>query len=159
MDNIIENQAYLFLIFILNGIIIGLLFDIFRILRRSFKTPNFITYIEDIVFWVISTLIVVYSLFIFNNGEIRGYIFIGLVFGIAIYILFFSKLIMKVSVKFILFLKKVFRVVFKIIEYPVKILAIPIKFLLKKLLSLKIDLKNLKIKSKNSKKIQNKEGI
>ena len=30
------NQAYLFLIFTLNGIFIGLVFDFFRILRQGF---------------------------------------------------------------------------------------------------------------------------
>lgn len=42
-----ENQAYLFMIFVLNGILIGIIFDIFRILRRSFNTPNWVTYLED----------------------------------------------------------------------------------------------------------------
>lgn len=76
MNNVAISQAYLFIIFILNGILIGILFDIFRILRRSFKTPNIVTYIEDVLFWTISAILVLYSLFVFNNGEIRGYIFV-----------------------------------------------------------------------------------
>lgn len=72
------NQAYLFLIFILNGILIGLVFDVFRILRKSFNTPNFVTYLEDVFFWIIAAFIVLYSLFIFNNGQFRAYIFIGI---------------------------------------------------------------------------------
>ena len=36
----VANQANLFLIFTINGILIGLLFDIFRILRKKFKTSN-----------------------------------------------------------------------------------------------------------------------
>ena len=159
MNEIVANQAYLFLIFILNGILIGILFDIFRILRRSFKTPNFVTYIEDILFWIISTLSVIYSLFVFNNGEIRGYIFIGLIFGIAIYMLFFSKIVMKVSIKIMLLLKQVFKFLYKILSYPVKIILNPLKFLIKKLFSFKIDLQKLKIKSKSNKNLQNKEGF
>lgn len=50
----INNQAYLFLIFTINGILIGLLFDFFRILRRSFNTKDIITYIQDIVFWILT---------------------------------------------------------------------------------------------------------
>ena len=53
----VANQANLFLIFTINGILIGLLFDIFRILRKSFKTPDIITYIEDFFFWLITGLI------------------------------------------------------------------------------------------------------
>ena len=33
----IINQSYLFAIFMINGIIIGILFDIFRILRKIIK--------------------------------------------------------------------------------------------------------------------------
>lgn len=122
MNAVTVNQAYIFFIFMLNGIIIGIIFDIFRILRRSFKTSNLITYIEDMIFWTISALLVMYSLFIFNNGELRGYIFIGLLLGVAVYILFFSKTVIKVSVSIILFVKKVFLAIFRIISYPLKII-------------------------------------
>ena len=74
-DNL-ENQAYLFVIFILNGFLIGILFDIFRILRKSFKTKDWLTYIQDILFWILTGFIVLYSIFRFNNGELRGFIFI-----------------------------------------------------------------------------------
>ncbi len=122
------NQAYLFLIFILNGILIGGLFDVFRILRRSFNTPNFVTYIEDVMFWIISALIVMYTLFVFNNGQFRAYIFIGIFLGITIYMLFFSKFIVNISVKIILFMKKIALVIFKVLSYPISILY---KFIIK----------------------------
>ncbi len=123
------NQAYLFMIFILNGVLIGIIFDTFRILRRSFKTPNFITYIEDTLFWILSALIVMYSLFVFNNGQFRGYIFIGLFLGIAIYMLFFSKFIIKISVKIISVIKKVISIIFKILSYPIGLLYKTLKIL------------------------------
>lgn len=52
----LNEQVNLFLIFTLNGLIISLLFDFFRILRRSFNTKDIITYIEDIVFWILTRL-------------------------------------------------------------------------------------------------------
>lgn len=115
------NQAYLFLIFILNGILIGITFDVFRILRRSFNTSNFVTYVEDTLFWVISSIIVMYSLFVFNNGQFRAYIFVGILLGIAIYMLFFSKIIIRISVKIIEAIKRIAMFLFKIISYPIKI--------------------------------------
>ena len=71
-----ENQAYLFMIFIFNGFLISILFDIFRILRKSFKINDFITYIQDILFWILTTFIILYSIFKFTNGELRGFLFI-----------------------------------------------------------------------------------
>ena len=50
----ITNQGIIFLIFVLNGFVIGFLFDIFRILRKSFKTTDTITCIEDILFWILT---------------------------------------------------------------------------------------------------------
>ena len=37
----IENQAYLFVVFTLTGIILGIIFDFFRVLRKTFKTVDF----------------------------------------------------------------------------------------------------------------------
>lgn len=170
MNEVTVNQAYLFVIFILNGILIGLIFDIFRILRKSFTTPNFITYIEDIIFWTISALSVLYTLFVFNNGEIRGYIFIGLFIGVAIYMLFFSRIIIKISVRVILFFKNIIYTILKLISYPFliilkfinKLLIKPTKYVKNHINNMNNKIKNcqkLKINSKNKEKLENKEGF
>lgn len=108
------QQLYILLCFILTGISIGILFDIFRIIRRSFKTSNIITYIHDFLFWILTGAILLFSIFNFNNGELRGYIFIGIILGIILYISIFSKHFTKIFVKIIVTFKK-------IINYPVKL--------------------------------------
>ena len=116
-----QTQAYAFVIFIINGILIGILFDIFRIFRKSFKTADVVTYIEDCIFWIISGLVLLYSIFKFNNGEIRLYILIGIILGVSIYMLIFSKMFINTSV----FIIKVIKIIFNII------IIIPIKFFIK----------------------------
>ena len=116
-----QNQAYSFLIFILNGLLLGILFDIFRILRKSFKTPDFVTYIEDIFFWILSGIVLLYSIFKFNNGELRLYVFMGILIGILIYMLLFSKIIINVSTYIIKIIKKTFHI----------LIFIPVKFIIK----------------------------
>ena len=111
------NQAYLFLIFTLNGIFIGLLFDFFRILRKTFKTANLVTYIEDIVFWIITGISIIYCMYNFSDGNIRLFMFLGLIFGIILYMLTLSKIIIKTFVISINILKKIFN---KIIIMPLK---------------------------------------
>lgn len=118
----ITNQAFLFLVFVVIGLIIGLLFDIFRILRISFKTKDVVTYIEDILFWIITGILVLYSIFIFNNGEIRFFIFIGIAIGVILYIMLFSSYIIKYSVYIINFIKKVTGIIFNIILIPLRYL-------------------------------------
>ncbi len=116
-----NNQAYIFFIFILNGLIIGILFDIFRIMRKSFKTSDFRTNLQDILFWIFTGLILLYSIFRFNNGELRAYIFLGVFIGVALYMLLFSKIFIKVN----LFIVKIIKQVFKYI------IVIPIKYIFK----------------------------
>lgn len=124
----VTNQAYLFLVFTINGIIIGLLFDIFRILRRSFKTSDIVTYLQDILFWVLTGFILLYSIFTFSNGEIRFYMFLGVFLGCLIYMLIFSKYFININVKIILILKKVIGKILSIIIFPIKM---TIKFIKK----------------------------
>lgn len=73
-----DNQICLFIIYFICGAIIGLLFDIFRILRKSFKTSDITTYIEDIIFGVLTGIFLITMLFIFSNGQLRFYIFVAI---------------------------------------------------------------------------------
>ena len=106
-------QLYNFFIFIILGIIISFIFDIFRILRKKFKTSNFITYIEDILFWILTGILILYSIWFFNNGEIRIFIFLGIIVGILLYIFTLSNIIVKI-----------FSTIF---SYIIRILIIPFK--------------------------------
>ncbi len=130
------SQGYLFLIFILVGITIGILFDIFRILRRTFKTSDFVTYIQDILFWLLSGIILIYSIFIFNNGELRAYIFLSIFIGIITYILTISKYFIKLNVTILTGIKKIFNLIFKIILYPFKVIFKSVKIILVRPLNL-----------------------
>ena len=103
MESLATSQAHVFLIFVLNGIILAFVFDIFRICRKSFQTPDWVTYLEDILFWFITCVLLAYSIYTFNNGEIRLYMIFGIIIGAILYILTISKYIIKFSVKIIMF--------------------------------------------------------
>lgn len=127
----VTNQAYLFLIFMVNGIIIGILFDFFRILRKSFKTADLITYIEDILFWILAGIILLYSIFVFNNGEIRLFMFLAVILGTIIYMLIASKYVIKINVTIITFVKKILLVPINFIAKILrKIFFKPISFVI-----------------------------
>ena len=116
----IINQGYIFVIFILNGFLIGILFDIFRILRKSFKTKDIVTYIEDILFWIITGVFLLYSVFNFNDGEIRLYMFIAILIGVLLYMLILSSYIVKINVKIITFVKNLLQKTFNVFFKPFK---------------------------------------
>ena len=98
----IYTEFNIFLAFILIGLIIGFLFDFFRILLRTYKTPDFITIIEDIVFWLVSGIILLLGIFILNEGKIRAYLFLGLFLGIIVYTMIFSRGVVKIGTKILI---------------------------------------------------------
>ena len=118
------NQAYLFLIFTLDGLLIGLLFDFFRILRKSFKTVNLITYVEDILFWILTGISIIFCMYRFSGGSLRLFMFLGLGFGLIFYMLTFSKMIIAIFVFLLTAIKNT-------IHQIIKIIIIPFRFIYK----------------------------
>lgn len=128
------SQIQLFILFLINGILIGFIWDFFRALRKVFKTKDFITYIEDIIFWILTGIIVLYSIFKFNNGEIRFYIFFAIITGIIIYINLLSIFFIKVNFLFLRVIKKILIFFLKINSILIKLIKIifkkPISFII-----------------------------
>ena len=145
------NQAYLFLIFTLNGIFIGILFDFFRILRKSFKTINLITNVEDIIFWILTGLSIIYCMYNFSDGSLRLFMFLGLGIGLTIYILTLSNFIIKTVVKVISIIKKFTITIISIIIFPFK----AIFKLIRKILFRPIYVIFIKIQNNMTKKLKN----
>ena len=151
------KQANIFLVFILDGILIGILFDIFRVLRKNFRTPDIVTYIEDILFWILTGIILLYSIFIAADGEIRFYMFLATFCGCIFYILLFSKTFIKVASKILRILTNLFSKIFKlfsnfitlIIKIIKKIFIRPIQFIV-------INIKKITFFSKKRKDFKNK---
>ena len=160
MENVILTQIYSFFIYLVSGIIIGLFFDIFRILRKSFYTPDFITYIEDILFWLLTGVFLIIVLFKFSNGEIRIYNISALFFGTIIYIISISKFFIKINVIIITFIKNITYKILKFILYPIKVILILIKKIFKPftffVINIKKNLLNFKEKMMKNVKTKNK---
>ena len=57
------------------------MFDFFRVLRKRFKTTDIVTYMQDILFWILTGISMLYCIYTFNSGEIRLYEFIGILIG------------------------------------------------------------------------------
>lgn len=142
----VANQANLFLIFTINGIVIGILFDIFRILRKSFKTSDIVTYMQDILFWILTGFILLYSIFTFSNGEVRFYMFLGVFLGCLIYMILFSKYFININIKIIKIIKKIISIILMPIKLLIKFIK---KLIIRPINFITINIGKFKIKSQN----------
>ena len=131
----VSSQAYIFLCSVIGGMVIAFIYDAFRVKRKAVKTSAVIIYVEDLIFWIIVAVIMFAVIYFSNEGEIRGYIFIGSVLGIIIYSLLFSKIIMAVFLFALRTFCRVLKFIWAVITYPIrvtlKILSFPAGFILK----------------------------
>jgi spore cortex biosynthesis protein YabQ len=67
------------------GSLFGAMFDTYQRFLNRPKRKQWIVFFNDLLFWIIQALIIFYSLFLVNNGELRFYIFIALLCGFAAY--------------------------------------------------------------------------
>lgn len=92
----VNNELIAFVYFAISGFIGGLVFDLFRCKRKCFETPNWLVYIEDLLFWVIIGAIALYTSYVACNGQVRVFMLISMLLGSMIYFLTFSKICYKV---------------------------------------------------------------
>lgn len=133
----ISNQAYVFLNCILGGAIIAFIYDVFRVRRRTIKSGNLIVYLEDFVYWIIVALVLFAVVYRSNEGEIRGYLILGMIIGIILYILLLSRVVMRFFLFLVRILYRLLTAILIIILFPFKViiktLKIPAGFLCKML--------------------------
>ena len=77
---------------IYGGILIGILFDINRSLKENFKIIKKTSFILDVLFWIVITLIVVNTI---SKFQLRYYHFVALAVGFILYYNTISKFILK----------------------------------------------------------------
>lgn len=85
MDNTLKIQGYVFLTSIYSGLLIGIVYDVYRVFRYFLKPKKVATWIEDLIFWILIAFIVFLVLIKSTWGELRGYIFFGLFIGAFLY--------------------------------------------------------------------------
>jgi len=135
-----SSQAILFLLTVVLGALIGFIYDIFRIFRKTVKHKDFFIFIEDTVYWLIVSFVMFYFMLNQNDGEIRFYAIVGAFLGMILYFYTVSIFVMKISMAVIKVIKKIFNIIFKVISFPIKIIIkifkiiiSPFKKVLKKL--------------------------
>lgn len=101
------SQGQIFIIFLILGLGIGIFFDFFRALRKNFTTSDLITTIEDIIFMAITGFLIINTLILVNNGQIRFYIILAILFGITFYFLSISQICLIIFEFFIKICKKI----------------------------------------------------
>lgn len=85
MYGILNYQVCVFFYSILLGFFLGVVYDIFRLFRIIINTSNIWIFCQDILYFILSSLITFIFILTFNNGEFRLYVILGECIGWIIY--------------------------------------------------------------------------
>lgn len=117
----LEVQFNIVLYSIFSGILTGILFDLYNIIR-GVKVPKIIVFIEDILFWIL-TAIIVFAFLLYTNYAFLGpYVYIFMILTLIFHIKFISPKVLKVELYIINKISKFIRVILKTTIYPIKII-------------------------------------
>ncbi len=76
-----------------SGAVLGIGYDLIEVLAKEFKLRRWTTAIMDVVYWLAATLFVFQVLVYANDGQVRLFVFIGLLVGVVIYAYMLSRLV------------------------------------------------------------------
>lgn len=93
----IADQTRLFLLAIGLGFLLGVVYDLFRVIRMAFTMRRAGVFIQDVLFFLVCAAVTFVFLLAVNQGEIRGFIIAGEVLGFLIYYFSFGLLAVRVS--------------------------------------------------------------
>lgn len=116
----INMQFNIVLFSILAGIITGILFDIYIIIR-GFNNIKIIMIIEDILFWILTSVVVFTFLLYTNYAFLTPYVYIFISCTILFYIRFISKYFSDIEKLILESILKCIRIVLKNLFYPLKL--------------------------------------
>lgn len=123
----INAQLISFLTTLCIGIILGAIFDFYRVSRNMFKPRAWITWVFDALYWLVAIVITFIGLLFCNWAELRFYIFIGIMVGTLLYFKICSRYTVLFSIhtiKFCIWLVKYLK------NFFVRFLLQPIGYLL-----------------------------
>ena len=123
----IIDQVRLIIFSLLSGIITGVSFDIYRLIR-GFENPNkILTIIQDLLFWTLTSIVVFVFLMYTNEGYINFYVYLCLIIEVYLYLKLISRIFIKLQYRSLKFNGKLFRVAMNVVLYPINLLFYKLK--------------------------------
>ncbi|KEI04147.1 spore cortex biosynthesis protein YabQ [Clostridium botulinum] len=119
----IHSQFNLIFYSVLAGVLTGVLFDIYRILRGLENPNKILTFIEDILFWIFTGILVFIFLLYTGHVYVGIYLYLYIALGIYIYMRFISVHFLKIQYKLIRGIFKFLRILKNLFLYFLELMV------------------------------------
>lgn len=121
------SQICIFFCSLIFGLVLGIVFGLFRIFDIVTGASLKQVFIEDILYFIIVGVLTFLFMLVVNKGEFRVYIIFGELIGFSLYHFTLGKLAIKVLAKFIYFLKGKITDIKVKLEKPIHNFALKVK--------------------------------
>ncbi len=102
-----------------SGMIMGLYYDLFRIIRKTVRCGKVAVTIQDMFFWITSAAAIFYQSIVLNGGYVRVLFVITVLISWVLYLMTVGKLTMFMVNSVLKLLKSLFYMVYKRIISPI----------------------------------------
>jgi len=130
MSAVPYSQEIIFLTSVLGGVLLGLLWDFYRLLRHYIPLGKVGTALGDIVYWIISLYVGLSIIINISWGNVRLFILIGFLIGALVYFYIFSSIILNLCITLINFVIQAIIKIYGVIIFPIKFIIKRLKFFL-----------------------------
>lgn len=113
--------VYYFLWSLLSGFILAFVYDFFRSKRRIVKTSVIGVNLEDIIFFMVSSVLFFWIAYAKNNGIIRLQGFIGFFAGFWIYRMLFRDIMVRIMIFFTEIIVKFVVLILRVFLFPIRV--------------------------------------
>lgn len=117
----INVQFNIIVFSLIGGIITGVMFDIYRI-ARGLCNIKIIVVMEDILFWILSGIIIFTFLLYVNYAFLTPYVYILMLVSVFFYVKCISGHFYDIEIKICSVLAQFFRIILKRVRYFMKII-------------------------------------
>lgn len=145
----LAEQTKNFLLSLGFGFIMGIFYDLFRIIRISISKGKIATIVSDILYCIFLCFCTFIFCLTVNEGEVRFYLLSGAGAGFCVYYFSLGAIIFSLSERLVSFTKKVAKSIFNVISFPFRFIFGKLRDLFNKLSAKqRKNTKNIKNKSK-----------
>lgn len=123
----ISTQIRLVIFSLTAGIITGVLFDFYRVIRGFANINRVVVFIEDMLFWTFAGISVFLFLLYANHAYTDMYVYLLIITGIFLYFKFASSELIGLEEKVLGVIVKGLRIIINFVLYPFEIIIYCLK--------------------------------
>ncbi|MBE6713230.1 MAG: hypothetical protein E7580_06900 [Ruminococcaceae bacterium] len=118
MDYTANQDSFLFFSAILLGFLIGFYYEIFRFLRLALPHPGFLVFLEDLLFLLPLSPVLIFFHYALSDGILRWFSLTGCLLGFLLYLGTVGKLLLRFSAGILFCIRAVLKWLFRFFVLP-----------------------------------------